>query len=776
MLMVHPVASGPWDRRCPFRFLLLLLLLLFTSMTIGPVAVEAQEPSPLTALCDSARAHLERGDIEGARALYERVLTRDQDYPPAVLGMGMTLLEIPRQTLRALEYLHQATSLMPTDPQAHFQRARAHLILADTDLGRDNAGEARRELETVIALDPSHGEAYYLLGTLYMEVYRDYEQAAAAFRRQTEANPGKLEARYEYVRALMDMGMFADAVKEAEALRRRAPDDPRIYPYLAGAYWKQGRAEEAMRVFEDYFSRLEPRERDLYFDLGLVITASEAREFEGLSAEGRRSWWNHYWSIRDPDPKTAVNERLLEHFVRVAWARLEFGRKIWPWDARGAFYVRYGEPDLRSARSKPIAWALVEDDPQFLSAKSNLNRRMGLSSLYDPFSPFNADHFEPPIDIPKYLVIDIANEMQASGIEGTLDDIWSVACSEAEFKYPNLAIISTPERWIYLSHGIDVAFMDPVNSGRYLVEGPRSRMLVEQMEVRLPTISEEEEKIVMVDPMDGVFTFRGTAGKTAVEYAFALLPDEFGAFRSVTGVYATLDVDVRVYTPQWEEVARAGEGAKRLQTVPQVTIRGIPLFVDATRLEVAPGDYRIATLLLDPGSGRRATAEEMVTVPDYSGGALQVSDILPAASIKEVPRGTEGRFVRGNLEVLPLPGRALQSDQPLFIYYEIYNLTKDPIGATDYEVSYAVGEAADEEGLGSRLFQGLKSLVGAGRRRSVLTARVERNGITTDSGEYLQIDMSAVPAGTWLLELTVTDRQTGQSASQRLLFRTFPVR
>jgi hypothetical protein len=58
----------------------------------------------------------------------------------------------------------------------------------------------------------------------------------------------------------------------------------------------------------------------------------------------------------------------------------------------------------------------------------------------------------------------------------------------------------------------------------------------------------------------------------------------------------------------------------------------------------------------------------------------------------------------------------------------------------------------------------------------VLTARVERNGITTDSGEYLQIDMSAVPAGTWLLELTVTDRQTGQSTSQCLLFRTLPVR
>jgi hypothetical protein len=36
--------------------------------------------------------------------------------------------------------------------------------------------------------------------------------------------------------------------------------------------------------------------------------------------------------------------------------------------------------------------------------------------------------------------------------------------------------------------------------------------------------------------------------------------------------------------------------------------------------------------------------------------------------------------------------------------------------------------------------------------------------------------MSTVPSGTYLLELTVTDRQTGQTANQRLLFRTLPVR
>ncbi len=726
-------------------FLLLFSLLLLLTLTIGPCIVQAQDPLPLAALCDSARAHLERGDVEGARTLYQQVLSRDRNYPPAVLGMGRAILQIPNRAYDALEYLRRATSLMPEAPEAHYQRALAHLRLARGLGGGDDAVAARRELERVIVLDPSHPDAWRQLGILYRDVIGDPDKASQAFRTQVAADPGNTEARYDNLRTFMDYGEWEAAVSDAEEMLRRMPEDPRPYPYLAGALWKLGRGDEAMRIFEDYFGRIEPKERDLYFDLTLILDHGEIAEVERLSPQGRRGWWDHYWAVRDPDPKTAVNERLLEHFIRVAWARVAFGEKKWPWDERGPAYVRYGEPDLKAERGSAIVWDLaVGDWWEWVDRRQKFELAMGMPYAY---------------------VFALGRSMPPDAQEDT-----STPTGAASELFSNLT-----GKWAYLDRGIELNFYDPIGSGIYLSEN-MSTMLLDQMERRFPVASEEEDKIGYVDPMDGVYTFRGQEGRTAVEYAFALLPGDFGQFRSYTGLYAQLDVDVRVFTPEWTEVARAGGAAKRLQTVPQVRIRGIPLFVDATRLEVPPGEYRIATLLLDPESGQRARTEEEVSLPDYSGGELMVSDILPAAAVREVPRGTEGRFVRGNLEVLPLPGRALQSDQPLFVYYEVYNLRKDPVGATDYEVSYAVGEAPDEGGLGARLYQGLKSLVGVGRRRTVLTARVERSGITTDSGEYLEIDMSAVPAGTWLLELTVTDRLTRVSTSQRLLFRTLPFR
>ena len=224
----------------------------------------------------------------------------------------------------------------------------------------------------------------------------------------------------------------------------------------------------------------------------------------------------------------------------------------------------------------------------------------------------------------------------------------------------------------------------------------------------------------------------------------------------------------------WELVTEATQRARRLRTVPQIQVRGVPLFVDATHMEVEPGTYRLSTMLLDPETGKRATTEEMVELPDYSGSELMISNILPAALITQVELGREGTFIRGDLEVLPLPGRALQVDQPLFIYYEIYNLSKDQYGATDYKIDYSVAEAPQDVALTTRLFQGLASLVGAGRKRAVITSSVPGSGIMRDVKSFLEIDLSGLPPQTYELELQVTDTMNGKTATSYLLFRTLP--
>ncbi len=562
--------------------LLTLLPAVMITLLLNPVAgVTAQQggEDPHAALCDSGFVHLDNDDIEGARVLFEQVIRRDPQYPRALLGMGRVLLGVRTGGSRAVEYLIRASEALPLDISAHYWRALAHMRLAERDIGQDNIRMARSELRTVLDLDPSHSDARYRLGIVHYEYFEEYREAKQEFENQILVNPGHLEARLVLLKVLMEMGEWNEAVTSAEALIERDPEVFDAYPYLAGAQWKAGNGDEAMRVFERYFAIVGEREVNLYLDLGLVLDSEEMAEYAALENEGRRAYWGHYWRSRDPDPKTDVNERLLEHYIRIAWARIEYGQDTWPFDARGRLYIRYGEPDYRSGQGRPVAWSMVDGDPAWTKRKRDHQEEMGLPSLMLELSVFDADHWDYPLYIPKPLIIATAESIRAVNPMDTLPDVWEAAVAIAEGKAFRGASYATPERWVYADEGIDLNFEDFAHSGIFTVSGPRSRMVVEQMEERLPSLSEEEDRIELIDPMDSVITFRGEEGRTAVEYAFALLPDEFGSFRSMTGLYATVDVEVNLYNEAWELIAGAGDRRRRLETIPQVTIRGIPLFV-----------------------------------------------------------------------------------------------------------------------------------------------------------------------------------------------------
>ncbi len=723
------------------RAVFVLGVFLWTLTCIPRVCWAQQSPRPrAAALCDSASAYLERGEVEEAYRLFGQALRLDRDFPHALLGMGRAMLEMPKGGGRALEYLKRAVALEPDNLKARYYKALAHILLSNTDVTTGNARLALEELEKILALNPSYPDAYYRRGMVLRDTYEDFEGAKEAFRNQIDADPQHTDARFALLELEMGVGGWEAAVDAAEAALARDPGHWEIYPYLAGAHWKAGRLDEAMHAFERFFAVAPEKERNLYFDLGLILTPAEGREFSRLDDVGRQTYWRHYWRSRDPVPKTPVNERLLEHFIRIAYARIEFSWGGWPWDARGEAYIRFGEPDIRTGPGRPYASELLTDDWEFYIKKRDLYWELGLGH-------------------PRYIMETALPETDM-GPPGE--------------EMPRMVDGSgTAERWIYTDRGLDLKFDNPVMSGRYLKTDGTS-ILVHAMELHIPSISEEEEKIETFVPLQSAVTFRGTGGKTVLEYAIGLLPDDFGMFRSPTGPYSYVDVQMELFTPDWQPVADAGSQVRSLPTTPQITIRGNPLFVHATRLEVEPGDYVLSTLLVDPEAGRQATADEEVTLPDYSGERLMLSDILPAARITEVVAGTRGRFVRGNLEVLPLPGRTLGSDQPLFVYFEIYNLTRDAVGATQYRVRYSVVESSESGALLSRLYQGLRSLIGWGQRRAVISSEFVRSGIRRDVFPHLEVDMSVSPAGLYELRVEVTDLVSGQRATSSMTFRTLP--
>jgi GWxTD domain-containing protein len=55
-----------------------------------------------------------------------------------------------------------------------------------------------------------------------------------------------------------------------------------------------------------------------------------------------------FWERQNPTPSTNYNERLIEHWSRIAWSREHFTRNkstIYGADDRARVYIKYGEPD-----------------------------------------------------------------------------------------------------------------------------------------------------------------------------------------------------------------------------------------------------------------------------------------------------------------------------------------------------------------------------------------------------------------------------------------------
>lgn len=92
----------------------------------------------------------------------------------------------------------------------------------------------------------------------------------------------------------------------------------------------------------------------------------EINQLEPIVGEGiyRQwvEWWEQrndflgadirgYWVQKDPTPAQDVNERLIEHWERIAYSRQHFRKNIstpYGTDDRALIYIRYGEPDRKS--------------------------------------------------------------------------------------------------------------------------------------------------------------------------------------------------------------------------------------------------------------------------------------------------------------------------------------------------------------------------------------------------------------------------------------------
>jgi hypothetical protein len=120
-------------------------------------------------------------------------------------------------------------------------------------------------------------------------------------------------------------------------------------------------------------------------------------------------------------------------------------------------------------------------------------------------------------------------------------------------------------------------------------------------------------------------------------------------------------------------------------------------FLDVFRFPAPPGRYIAYLSAEDPRTGRQGGVLVSVDLSGMTREGLRVSPILLAANIS--PAQEEGKFTRGNLQILPIPSRQVEAGRDLWCYFELDNLSRSDVGDYDWDETYYVIPDTRGEGI-----------------------------------------------------------------------------
>ena len=221
---------------------------------------------------DFADAHYNLAAVLGRRpgggadaiAHYEAALRLRPDQPETHNNLAVELGKLPGRLPDAVAHYETALRLDPDYAEAHYGLANA---LALTPGRRTDAVP---HYEAALRLRPDYAEAHYGLAVALMQQPGRSPEAKAHYEAVLLLQPENFAAHYNLANQLAATpSHLAEAITHYEAAVRLQPDFPEARNNLAGAYYRAGRIDEAIRQLDELLRR-DPGNRQIRRNLELL--------------------------------------------------------------------------------------------------------------------------------------------------------------------------------------------------------------------------------------------------------------------------------------------------------------------------------------------------------------------------------------------------------------------------------------------------------------------------------------------------------------------------
>lgn len=139
-------------------------------------------------------------------------------------------------------------------------RMFVHRMLANVAIRQKRWSDARDHLQEELAFFPSEAEARRSLGDVLMAM-EDWDEAAAEFAWIVERTPTDVAARHSWAQAVFNVADYEESARILAPALEQSPNDPYVLLLHANLLEKQGKKDEAKKVFERAKAALKQKPR-----------------------------------------------------------------------------------------------------------------------------------------------------------------------------------------------------------------------------------------------------------------------------------------------------------------------------------------------------------------------------------------------------------------------------------------------------------------------------------------------------------------------------------
>ncbi len=250
--------------------------------------------------------------------------------------------------------------------------------------------------------------------------------------------------------------------------------------------------------------------------------------------------------------------------------------------------------------------------------------------------------------------------------------------------------------------------------------------------------------------------FKASRGKTEVEIFLAIPYTEMKFERRGEFAYSTIEWRQVLRYPSWKladsaNVERTYEIQASQADNPNMDI------TDRLVLSAYPDTLVFAISLRDPRSDHVGLGRTGMRLRNFYTGKVELSDMVLA---RRIDRPVDKvNFSRKDLRILSNLDSRYFAGEPVWLYFEIYNLEKGPDGKT----SYTINQKITEKKAGG-LFSAIKGTIAGGDLLEVITS-YDGSSIHTEENRILTLELGQFEAGEYRITIEVADKISKKASS-----------